>query len=131
MRVEVEGRRDLRAKLVRSAAKVKTNVEKAVAEAGEDLLAKAITVTPLADHLGGELRGTGYVDHQSGEAIVGFSARYAVYVHEMGITVYPERAPIHWTTPGTHAKFLTGPFLENRQRYSDYIKDAARRGLNV
>jgi hypothetical protein len=124
--IEVEGRKRLRAKQEKVAKSVRSNVYRAVAEVGEALLQEAMPGVPL-EH--GELRQSGYVDHAPGIADVGFSAPYAVYVHEMGISVYPERAPINWTTPGTGAKFLTGPFLRNRDRYKSHIFDAARKGL--
>ncbi len=85
MKVSVEGRNKLAAKLRKAASSVETNVNRAVAQVGEDLLGKAIPLAPL-EH--GPLRQSGYVDHSPGEAVVGF-------VHEMGVTVYPERAPIN------------------------------------
>lgn len=131
MRIEVEGVEALKAKFAVIPGRVDTNVNRAVAESGEDLLTQCLMVTPIAPVFGGELRRSGYVHHMPGEAKVGFSADYAFYVHEMGITVYPERAPIHWTAPGTGAKFLTGPFNINKGRYANHIKDAARKGINV
>jgi hypothetical protein len=125
MKVSVEGRRRLEEKIDRVVEGVELNVNRAVAEAGEDLLRLAIPRTPMSAG-GGRLRQSGYVDHSPGVAEVGFEAPYAVYVHEMGHTVYPDRE-VTWTTPGTEAKFLEGPFNENSARYAKHIKDAARR----
>lgn len=119
MKVTVEGRKHLTAKLERAQKNVTSAVNKAVAEVGESLLAAAIPLTPL-EH--GPLRQSGYVAHAPGEAVVGFSEPYAVYVHEMPPTN-------HFTTPGTGPKYLVGPLLENRERYVNHIKEAARRGL--
>lgn len=133
MKVTMEGRARLAAKLKKASADVQTNVNRAVAEVGEDLLTVVMPGVPMsAGPDAGDLRRSGYVDHSKpGIADVGFSAPHAVFVHEMGEEggVYPERAPINWTTPGTGAKYLTGPFLLNRARYKDYIMDAARKGL--
>jgi hypothetical protein len=131
LKITLEGRKKLEAKMAKARRDVKSSVNRAVAEVGEDLLAKTMPKTPLSDHMGGELRGTGYVDHpRPGTALVGFGARYAGFVHEMGVAVYPERAPINWTTPGTGAKFLTGTLNENRALYGSHIKNAARRALD-
>lgn len=126
MKVTLEGRKQLAAKMKKAQADVTTRVNRAVAEVGEALLAEAIPGVPL-EH--GELRQSGYVDHRPGEAVVGFSAPHAVYAHEMGFSVRPEAAPINWTTPGTGAKFLTGPFLRNRERFANHIKSEARKGF--
>jgi hypothetical protein len=107
---------------------VDKNVETAVHECGEDLRIKVTMRTPRAAG-GGRLRRSVYAQHRPGSSEVGVSAPYAFYVHEMGITVYPERAPINWTTSGTGAKYLERPFVENRARYAKRIMDAARDGL--
>lgn len=122
MKITVEGRKQLAAKLKRANRNAQDRMNRAVAEAGEDLLSKAMPGVPLEY---GELRQSAYVEHSPGSAIVGFSAPHAIYVHEM-----PPAPETTFTTPGTNSKYLTGPFLENRGRYADHIKDAARRGLN-
>jgi hypothetical protein len=126
VKVSVQGRKQLAAKIKAASSNVEDRVNRAVAVAGEDLLTVAMPGVPLDE---GPLRRSGYVEHRPGVAVVGFSAPHAVYAHEMGFTVYEGRE-INWTTPGTGAKYLTRPFLENRERYAKDIKDAARRGLN-
>ncbi len=120
MKIDVQGRKKLAAKLQQASRDVQSRVNRAVREVGEDALGKAIPRTPL-EH--GALRQSGYVAHRPGEAVVGFAKPYAVYVHE-----FPPGTT--FTTPGTGNKFLTGPFLENRERYKKHILDAARKGLN-
>ncbi len=119
MKIDVQGRKKLAAKLRNAARDVQSRVNRAVREVGEDVLGKAIPRTPL-EH--GPLRQSGYVAHRPGEAVVGFAEKYSVWVHEMPDTN-------QFTTPGTHGKFLTGPFLENRERYKNHILKAARDGL--
>lgn len=118
-------------KLRRAAEDTPGLVRRARIEAAEDLLAKALPRTPLSakrypsDPVPGELRASGYVDHEThpDASEVGFSAEHALPVHQM-----PE--DYDFTTPGTGPKFLEGPFLENRDRYVEIIKDAAREGLH-
>lgn len=119
IKITLEGRRRLAAKLSESVRRTDAGVNRAVAEAGEDLLAKTLPVTPL---LTGELRQSGFVDHAPGEAVVGFSAPHALYVHEM---------PAHYnfTTPGTGPKYLQNTFSRERSRYVRHIQQAARGGI--
>ena len=133
--VKTRGGVRVRRRLDRIARNVEENVNDAVGDAGEDLLRHALERTPMSagtdeDGHAGALRRSGYADHSvPGRVNVGFSSDIAYYVHEMGLEVYPERAPINWTTPGTGAKFLEAPFLANRKRYGEEIKEAARRGV--
>jgi hypothetical protein len=133
LKVTLEGRKKLATKLAKTDKSVKREVNKAVAEVGEALLSEAMPNVPMSAEAGaGDLRRSGFVDHSMpGTAVVGFSGRYAYWVHEMGITVYPERAPINWTTPSTGAKYLEAPYLLNKKRYVEHITDAARKGLGV
>lgn len=121
MKVTVEGRKQLAAKLKKANRDVESRVHRAVAEVGEALLAEAMPGVPL-EH--GELRQSGYVEHSPGEAVVGFGASYAVYVHEM-----PPAPETNWTPPGTNSKYLTAPFLLNRERYKAHIVKAAKEAL--
>lgn len=130
MQVELGGTNSLRLKLQKMAATVRENVDAAIQECGEELFAESQMLTPESTPDGGRLRASGYVDHGTpGSVEVGYTAPYAYYVHEMGKTVYPERAPIHWTTPGTGAKYLERPWVTNRERFIEKIKDAARKGV--
>ena len=123
--------RKLAKKLRRAADDTPALVERARVESAEDLLAKALPLTPLSakryesDPVPGELRASGYADHTSipDASEVGFSAEHARPVHDM-----PEDND--FTTPGTGPRFLELPFLENRDRYRDRMFDAARRPLH-
>lgn len=100
-------------------------IEKAVAEVGEDLLSKSLPLTPKDDN---DLRlsaGTRPVKQPKGPAVrVGYGMDYALAVHEMSDD------ETDWTTPGTGAKYLEGPFAENKKRYASHIKNAARKGVS-
>ena len=131
MKISTGRRGGLARKLERAAERTPDLVERARREAAEDLLAKALPLTPLSakryesDPVPGQLRESGYVDHESrpDASEVGFSASYAPIVHAM-----PEDND--FTTPGTGPRFLEIPFLENRDAYARRIKDAAREGLH-
>lgn len=130
MKASVEGRKQLAAKMKKAEKGATAGMNRGIAEVGEYVLAETIPVTPMsAGPDRGELRRSGYVDHRPGVADIGFSAPYAVFAHEMGYTVYPERAPIQHTTPGTHAKFLTGTFLRLRDSGVKHISNRTREGL--
>ncbi len=40
-------------------------------------------------------------------AYCGYSVDYAIFVHELGLTVRPKAAPINWTRPGSGRHFFT------------------------
>lgn len=132
MKVKVEGRKQLAAKLQSARKDVGVRLRKARVECAEDLLTTSIPVTPMSAEVGaGELRRSGYADHVSlpDTSIVGFSDPIAIYVHER--LAREDGSPIQYTTSGTGPKFLEGPFLANRRRYANYMIDEARKGLNV
>jgi hypothetical protein len=124
--MRVEGLDRLQAKLRRAETSVGSGVEKRVREAGEDLLSRSVPVTPLDEST---LRQSGNVQPQTGVfrdfggvyVTVGFDAEYGWAVHET--------LDANWSTPGTGGKFLESPFAENRDRYINFIKDGAIRGL--
>ena len=80
------------------------------------LKGKVLPVTPESGHNQGQgnLRGSCYTrvyDTPAGPVgEIGFTAEYAIYVHEMGID--PPKV-INWTTAGTGNKFLERPMKEN------------------
>ena len=116
----------LKAKLEAARDGVPDAVQRARKEAADDLLDFAMPGVPLSvkrypsDPPPGELRSSGYVEHFSPEASeVGFSAPYALIVHEMG-------PGTNWSTPGTGAKFLESPFAERKGLYVKRMREAAR-----
>lgn len=100
-------------------------IERAVNEAGEDLLGRSLDVAPKEI---GDLRGSGnsrpYSTPRGPAVIVGYDSEYAEAVHEK-----LDKA-VNWSTPGTGPKYLERPYLENKERYKKHIKDAARKGLH-
>lgn len=132
MKISVDGRKSLTAKLKNSRRDVKSNLDRERKRSAEHLLGVSLAVTPMsAGENRGELRRSGFVDHAllRDTSVVGFSDPKSAYVHEMGETVYPERAPIDWTTPGTGARFLSGPFAEWKPIYARNMLNAARKGI--
>lgn len=122
--MKFEGLSKLRSKLQRAGRSVESRIEQARKEAAEDLLERSIAVTPMET---GTLRASGFVEHDEDSSTVGFggpAAPYAVYPHEM------VEGHLNWTTPGTGAKYLERPYLENRDRYAADIKDAAKGALD-
>lgn len=132
MKIDMDGRKQLAAKLQAARKDVMVRLRKARVECAEDLLTTSIPFTPMSADVGaGELRRSGYADHVSlpDTSIVGFSDPKAPIVHER--LAREDGSPIQYTTPGTQAKFLETPFLANRRRYANYMIDQAKRGLNV
>jgi hypothetical protein len=115
----------LRRKL-EAAARDLDPIERAVAECGEDLLDRALPLTPKAPG-GGDLRASGNVrpgrDAAGPFVEVGFDEDYALPVHEM------LGDDVNWSEPGTGPKFLENPWNENKRRYAEHIKRAAMRRL--
>ena len=85
----------------------------------EDLLSKAVDITPIDT---GELRKSGTTDYDSakktGRVTFGVGAvEYAVAVHEM-----PNET--NWTEPGTGNKYLEKPLKANSEKYLQSIAKA-------
>lgn len=133
MKISMDGRKSLSAKLKNSRRDVKSNLDRERKRSAEHLLSVSIPVTPMsAGENRGELRRSGFVDHAliRDSSLVGFSDPKSIYVHEMGETVYPERAPIDFTTPGTGARFLSGPFTEWKPVYRKNMIRAAKEAIH-
>ena len=93
--------------------------EKQIKKCCEDLLSKAIDITPLDT---GELRKSGTTDYdtatKTGKVSFGGGAvDYAVAVHEM-----PNET--NWSEPGTGNKFLEKPLKANSEKYLQSIAKA-------
>ena len=107
---------DVIARLGGVTREIELKVERSVGLCAEDLLDKAVQITPIDS---GELRlsGTATVEKKGVESIgrVGFGGGqvdYALAVHET-VKNYKE--------PGTGAKYLENPLKENAQKYFDKI----------
>jgi len=68
-----------------------------------------------------ELR-TRYDAHRIKDVLVGYTANYAIFVHENLEAAHK---------PGKIAKFLETPFRENQSRYAKIIATALKRGSTV
>ena len=93
--------------------------EKQIKKCCEDLLSKAVDITPLDT---GELRKSGTTDYDTGTktgrvTFGGGSVEYAVAVHEM-----PNET--NWSEAGTGNKFLEKPFKANSTKYLQSIAKA-------
>lgn len=79
-----------------------------------DLKRRAVQRAPIQT---GDLRGSAdtRVKDNSGqvEGLVGFSSEYAIEQHENLTYNHPR---------GGEAKFLERPYLENRERYKEYVR---------
>jgi hypothetical protein len=125
--VTVEGRQELVRKLDASRRGGIDGATRGLRLSGEDLLGKAIGVTPLDE---ATLRQSGSVQPTTGVftdfggayVTVGFDTEYALAVHEM-----PDGTS--WTTPGTGSKYLESPFAENEHLYIGFIKEQTLNGI--
>lgn len=93
--------------------------EKQIKKCCEDLLSKAVDITPINT---GELRKSGTTDYdtatKTGKVSFGGGAvDYAVAVHEM-----PNET--NWSEPGTGNKFLEKPLKANSEKYLQSIAKA-------
>ncbi len=120
--VDSGGVTKLRHKFSEISRLTETETTTTLEDIGRDLLTKSRAVTPKDT---GDLRASGYYDitrGQEGPALeVGYTKEYAIYQHENLFENY--------TTPGTGPKYLENPFLENKGRYVEMLRDAARRPI--
>lgn len=68
---------------------------------------------------------------------VGYTAAYALYVHEnldpktMGLSIpRPSGLGVYWG-PSGQPKFLEGPFRENRVKYATIVRNALQQGRTL
>lgn len=100
-------------------AQMEKKAEKQIKKCCEDLLSKAVDITPMDT---GELRKSGTTDYdtatKTGKVSFGGGAvDYAVAVHEM-----PNET--NWSEPGTGNKFLEKPLKANSEKYLQSIAKA-------
>ena len=98
---------------------IEKKAEKQIKKCCEDLLSKAVDITPMNT---GELRKSGTTDYdtatKTGKVSFGGGAvNYAVAVHEM-----PNET--NWSEPGTGNKFLEKPLKANSEKYLQSIAKA-------
>lgn len=111
----------LRGKLDAARRDLTTAVTRARIEVAEDLLSKAVAITPIEE---GTLRASGTVDHTEDTSTVSFgggqASEYALVQHE-DLSLKHE--------PPGQAKYLEEPAVQGWPRWSKYIIDAGKRGL--
>lgn len=104
IRTRLTGIHEAQAKLRRTNRKLGEKLEQGLKKCGEFLLGKAQEVVPVDT---GKLHDSGFVETEGSgwdtKVFVGFSADYAIFVHEMTHLKH---------APGKQAKFLEGPARE-------------------
>ena len=100
---------------MRGAAKAALN------DVTSDLLRRSVDRAPIDT---GDLRGSGANEvRENGakiEGMVGFNTEYALRQHEDLTLNHPEG----------EAKFLERPYVENRQKYQDHIREKLKRDFD-
>lgn len=104
-----------------SKAQLGKSTAKAVTDATLFVLGDAVGRTPVDT---GDLRGSGSTDidvtESRVEGVVGYSAPYAVRVHEDMSMFHPR---------GGEAKFLENAFTQNEKKIEQHIQDAIKGGM--
>lgn len=96
-------------------------VTRARVEVAEDLLAKASEIIPVDE---GTALASGGVDHRENESEVSFGGGQASeYIWPLHEDLEARHAP------GKTAKFLSTPFVQNRDKYAKYIIDEGKAAL--
>lgn len=117
VKINKRSERILMNNLNREIGKIEGDISKGLKAAMIFIIGEAIPMTPL-EH--GVLRGSAFTDVDDQKARVGFTARYAPFVHEMPDTN-------NFTTPDTGPKFLQRAIFENTRTIINIIKKRARR----
>ena len=108
---------DITNNLNREIKKIEGDLSKGLKAAMIFIIGEAIEMTPK-EH--GVLRGSAFTDVDDRKARVGFTAKYAPFVHEMPTTN-------NFTTPDTGPKFLEKAIFENMKTIINIIKKRAQR----
>lgn len=119
MSVKVKGQAEAARNLNFQIGRIEGDISKGLKAALVFVLGKSIEITP-AKH--GVLRGSGFTSIDSRNLIgrVGFTAKYAPFVHEM-----PETN--NFSTPDTGPKFLEKAIFQNTNTILQIIKKRAKR----
>ena len=124
MSVTVRGERELMRNLNREIFKIEGDLQKGLQAAGLFIKGKAIEMTPFKQ---GVLRGSAFYNTDKGTESsggprmrVGYTAKYAPYVHEM-----PEKN--NFSTPDTGPKFLEKAIFNNTKIILEIIRKRAKR----
>jgi len=109
--------RNLMRNLNREIAKIEGDISRGLKATMIFIIGEAIPITPK-EH--GVLRGSAFTSVEDDKARVGFTAKYAPFVHEMPDTN-------QFTTPDTGSKFLQRAVFENTRTLINIIKKRAQR----
>lgn len=119
-RIEVSGLPEIRKNLRNELKNIKGDVARGVRLALLWLKGKVLDVTPIEF---GILRNSAFTDVEKTsdgvDGVIGFTADYAPHVHE--------NTKANFNAPGTKAKFLEEPIIENSDGILQIIKQQAKR----
>jgi len=130
--LRVDGADRLISKLGAMPGRVEGEVKRTLPRIGADLQGKSQRVAPMRES---DLRAHAFFRLIPGLGVeVGYEGLpYIIPQHEGGwLNHMGKNGPVdieNYTTPGTGDKFLERPFMENKPRYKDAVKDAARKGV--
>jgi len=134
--VRVQGVDRLIGKLGAIPSNTESEVADELEDVGEELQADSQAVAPFEE---GDLRVAAYHDvahvGDTVTLVVGYLGPrdYLLVQHEGGwenfMGQYGPKEIENYTTPGTSDKFLERPWLENKPRYKQAVKEATKRGL--
>ncbi len=117
MSVGMRGEREAMKNLNREIGKIEGDISRGLKAAMVFIVGEAIEITPK-EH--GVLRGSAFTSVDDQTARVGFTAKYAPFVHEMPKTN-------NFTTPDTGPKFLQRAIFENTKTILAIIKKRVQR----
>ena len=101
---KITGDKELAKRLAKINARLPKALDDALHEEALGLEAESAPLSPVSGIAGDRLRDSTQINQIPKGYSVGYYTKYAIYVHEM------VGAAIHWSTPGTGAKFLQRPF---------------------
>ena len=107
---KITGDKELADRLAKINDKMPKAIDDALHEEAMGLEAESAPLTPVADIAGGTLRRSSQINRIPKGYSMGYYTKYAAAVHEMGFGKATAGKIIHWSTPGTGAKFLQRPF---------------------
>ena len=117
MKIQIVGMDKLQKTLNNMSPKVYNAVEKELKIITLDLQGKAQQLAPVDT---GDLKGSAFADVSGPVGTVGFTEPYALRQHESMGFKHPK---------GGEAKYLENPYKENKDKYIDAIKDAAKKAV--
>lgn len=119
-RIEISGLPNIRKNLRNEIKNIKGDAGRGIKLALVWLKGKVLDVTPIEFGILRNSAFTGVEQTSEGtDGIIGFTADYAPHVHE--------NTKANFKAPGTKAKFLEEPIIENSDKILQIIKEQAQR----